>query len=423
MKSTAALLALLLSATATPALAQYETPPPTASAPPKAQPAAPRKGQPPAEAKGPRPSKGAQKALIELNRVIQAKEVAAYPAALAAAQAVATTNEDRFLIAQMQLSKAVAEKDDATMVAAINDIAGTDVLDSATVASLLIGAGASQYTAKQYDQAAASFERALSLAPGNSEATVNLAETRFAQGRKAEAVPLLQRVIAADLAAGRKPEEAIYRRAFGIAYDSRLPASVDIARQWVVSYPSPASWRNALASYQNLNRPGTEHLLNLMRLMRATGTLDSAIDVNLYASAAFDAGNYSEAQTVVDEALAKQTVSANDRLVKEVVDALKAKPKATAADLETAVKDAKTAAAYVRIGDRYFGLGNYAKAIELYRAAEGKAGADANLINMHLGMALARSGDKAGALEAFKKVTGPSAPVAQYWTIYVNQAA
>ena len=419
MKSTAALLALMLAAGSAPALAQYDSPPSQPSAPPTAQ----AQGQDAAEAKGPRPSKGARKALVELQKVIQAKNAAAFPAALAAAQAAATTNEDRYLIAQMQLTKALADKDDAATAASINAIATTGVLDSATVAGLFIGLGAKQYTAKQFDQAAASFERGISLAPGNTEAISNLAETRFAQGRKDEAVPLLQKVIAADLAAGRKPQEAIYRRAFAIAYNSRMPASVDIARQWLVSYPSATSWRNALATYQNLNRPGNEQLLNLMRLMRAAGVLDNAIDVNLYASAAFDSGNYSESQAVVDEALAKQTVTASDRLVKEVVDALKTKPKATAADLETAVKDAKTAASLVRIGDRYFGMGNYAKAIELYRMAEGKGGADANLINMHLGMAMARSGDKAGALEAFKKVTGPSAPIAQFWTIYVNQQA
>lgn len=323
----------------------------------------------------------------------------------------------------MQLRKALADKDNAATAAAINDIVATGLHDAATTANLLIGAGTALYSAKQYDQAAASFERALSLSPSNREAVVNLAETRSAQGRQAEAAPLLQKVIAADLAAGRKAEEAMYRRAFGYAYEARLPASIDIARQWVTSYPSPTSWRNALAAYQNLNKPGTEQLLNLMRLMRATGALGNAIDITLYANAAFDQGNYSEAQAIVDEGLAKQTVSPNDPLIKEMVGALSGKPKATAADLETAVKDAKTAAAFVRIGDRYFGLGNYAKAIELYRMAEGKAGADANLLNMHLGMALARSGDKAGAIEAFKKVTGPDAPIAQFWTIYVNQGA
>ena len=68
-------------------------------------------------------------------------------------------------------------------------------------------------------------------------------------------------------------------------------------------------------------------------------------------------------------------------------------------------------------------MGDYAKAVELYRQAEGQAGVDANLVNMHLGMALARSGDKAGAAAAFKKVSGPNAQIAQYWTIYLNQAA
>jgi tetratricopeptide (TPR) repeat protein len=422
MKSTFALLALMLSASAAPALAQYRAS--------RAQPSVPEaavpdeaEAQPAGKAKALRPSKGAQKALVELQKVIQANNAAAYPTALAAAKAVATTNEDRYLIAQMQLKKALADKDDAAMAAAINDIAATGVLDVPTTVSLLIGAGTALYTAKQYDHAAASFERAASLAPSNRDAAMNLAKARLAQGRKAEAAPLLQKVIAADLATGRKPEEAIYRRAFAMAYEARLPVSVDIARQWVVSYPSPTSWRNALAVYLNLNNPETEQLLNLMRLMRTAGALENAVDVSLYANAAFNQGNYSEAQAVIDEGLAKQTVKANDRLIKEVVAALSGKPKATLADLETATKDAKTAAAFVRIGDRYFGLGNYAKAIELYRMAEGKAGADANLINMHLGMALARSGDKAGALEAFKKVTGPAQPIAQFWTIYVNQAA
>lgn len=426
MKPTFALLALLTTASAAPALAQY------GSAPPAAPPRIPQptvqqqegedKAAPAADS-GARPSKGALKAIVALQNAIKANDAAAYPGALAAAKAAASTNQDRYLIGRLQLNKAFAEKDTASMREAIDAIAGSGVLDTTTVANLYTGLGSSLYSAKQFDQAAAAFERGLALDPNNLDSMTNLAESRFAMGRKAEAVPLLQKVVATRIAAGQKPPEALYRRMFDIAYDSRLPNSVEIGRQWVAAYPNTTSWRNALAVYQNLNKPGVEEVLNLLRLMRTTGALSNPADFSLYATAAADQGNYIEAQAVIDEGLAKQAINANDRLIKEIIDGLKAKPKATVADLEVAAKDAKTPAAFVRVGDRFFGLGNYDRAIELYRMAEGKPGADANLVNMHLGMALARKGDKAGAAEAFKKVTGPNAGIAQYWTIYVNQLA
>ena len=79
--------------------------------------------------------------------------------------------------------------------------------------------------------------------------------------------------------------------------------------------------------------------------------------------------------------------------------------------------------AAVAAGDLLYGYGQYAKAAELYRAALSKSGADANLINLHLGMALARSGDKAGATAALNAVTGPRVEIAKYWLTYLSTAA
>ena len=81
---------------------------------------------------------------------------------------------------------------------------------------------------------------------------------------------------------------------------------------------------------------------------------------------------------------------------------------------------AKTPAALIRIGDGYYGLGDNAKAAELYREAIAK-GADANLAHLHLGMALVRSGDRAGAIEALEKVSGANAEVAKFWLIFARQ--
>ena len=58
-----------------------------------------------------------------------------------------------------------------------------------------------------------------------------------------------------------------------------------------------------------------------------------------------------------------------------------------------------------------------------YRLALQKGGIDANTANTRLGIALARSGDKAGAQAALAAVTGPRAPIAHYWVIWLNRAA
>ena len=70
---------------------------------------------------------------------------------------------------------------------------------------------------------------------------------------------------------------------------------------------------------------------------------------------------------------------------------------------------AATGALALKIGDAFYGYGEHAKAIALYRAALTKGGVDANLVNTRLAMALLASGDRAGAEAAFKALTGPRA--------------
>ncbi len=77
----------------------------------------------------------------------------------------------------------------------------------------------------------------------------------------------------------------------------------------------------------------------------------------------------------------------------------------------------------VRIGARYYGMGDYANAADIYRQVLTKPDADKDVANLHLGMALARAGDKAGATAAFNAVTGARADIAKFWMIYVQQHA
>ncbi|HEX5237318.1 MAG TPA: hypothetical protein VFW39_02505, partial [Sphingomicrobium sp.] len=230
------------------------------------------------------------------------------------------------------------------------------------------------------------------------------------------------RAIQADAAAGQKAPEAVYKRALSIAYDAKLPNAVDLAREWVAAYPSPDSWHNAIAVYRNEYHPDEESTLDLLRLMQAAGALTTPGDYSLFLEAAADQSNYNEAQAIVNAGIAAHVINPADSRFKSDIAALNTKSKATVADLETATKTAANATALLRIGDRYYGMGDFAQAADLYRQAKAK-GVDADLANLHLGMALARSGDKAGATAALNAVTGARAEVAKFWLAYVQQHA
>jgi tetratricopeptide (TPR) repeat protein len=414
MKLTTTALGLVLALAAAPIAAQMYSPPP--SAPQQTTTGdQPNQKQPQIQ-----PSSGARKAIVDLQTAVNANEFTKVPGLVAAAQSVAKTKEDRYIIGQLQVKAALAAKDNVMLAAAIDTVAASGYVDQAKVAELYMGLGTTFYNAKDFARAATAYERAASLNPRSPDPLINIAESRYGMGQKAEAVATFQRAIQATIAAGQKPREDLLKRTAGIAYEASLPTAADLSRQWVAAYPSPGSWHDAVAIYRNLNKPDVEGTLVLFRLMQATNSLQGAADYSLFATAAADQSNFNEAKAVIDQGIAANQVDPANPLFRDLIAAMKTKPVATEADLNAALKMAPSAGAQIRIGDRFYGSGNYAKAAEVYRAALGKPGVDANVANLHLGMALARTGDKAGAAAALNAVSGPHAPLAKYWLLYLS---
>ncbi len=414
-------IVLVAALTATPAAAQYGTaaqqqmavhPSTTTQQPAQPQSAAPTV----------KPSSKALKAIIDLQTAVNKNDVATIPAKIAAAQAVASTKEDRYLIGEFQLKAAAAANDLPAAASGIDAIAASGVLDNAHVATLYRSLGGSYFKANQFPQAAAAFQRAIALDPHDSDSLMALAESQNGAGQKAEAVATFQRAIQASVAAGQKPEEAVYRRALSIAYEAKLPNAVELGQEWLAAYPSPDSWHNALAIYRNVEHPDEAATFDLLRLSRATNSMVGAGDYFNYASAAAEQANFGEARAVIAEGISSGKIKPTDAGISDVQAALKGKNAPTAAELAAAEKSAAVPNAFIRVGDRYYGAGNYQKAAELYRTALAK-GADANLGNLRLGEALARSGDKAGATAALGKVGGSLAGVAKFWMIYAQRQA
>jgi tetratricopeptide (TPR) repeat protein len=367
-------------------------------------------------------SKQAGKLIVDLQKSVQANEAAAIPAKLAAAKAAAQSADDKFAIGQLQRQAATAANDLAGIAEATDYLAASGYLTGDVVASLYNAAGIKYFNGKDFARAVPLFQKASAADPKSSEAVRLLGEAQNSLGQSAQAASMLQRALQMATAAGQKPAEDDFKRAVSVAYNAKLPIAVDLGRQWVTAYPNAESWRNAIAIYRNLNRPGVQGSIDLLRLARAASGLTSAGDYSLYATAAAEQGNFNEAQAVIDEGLAAQKIKTSDPVIRDTVAGLRTKPKAKAAELEASAKTATTSVALVRIGDRFYGLGDYARAAELYRQAVAKGG-DTGLANLHLGMALARAGDKAGATAALNAVTGPNADIAKYWLLYVGRAA
>jgi tetratricopeptide (TPR) repeat protein len=367
----------------------------------------------------PKPSGKAMKSIIALNNAATGKDAAAFAAALPEAKANAANAGDNYLIGMLMMNMAIGANDVPGMAAAVDQIAQSGYLPTAEVAGLYQSLAGTLNSAKQPEQAAAALQKGLALDPNNLDLMTSLAETDFSANKVADGIIVLRKAIALKAAAEGKAPENYYKRGVGMAYGAKLPVAMDLTREWVAAYPNPDSWHNALAIYQNMTQRTPALSLEIYRLMAATNSL-TAQDYVVYAASAFDAGNYVESQAALDAGIAAGKIRADSADAKDVLDALKAKPKATAADLEVAAKSVTDAKGRMRVGDRYLGMGNYAEAIALYRAADGQPGIDQDLLKLHLGAALARSGDKAGAKAVFQTVGGAWKPMATYWLLYTG---
>ena len=404
MKSTMTAVALALAFTAAPVAAQV----PAAA---QAQAANPNPDLKP-------PSKGALKAIQELQAAVTAKDAANIPAKIAAARAVASTPDDRYWVGALQYIAAKDAKDEAAKAAAIEELLASGKAPKGDINALNFELSDAYVATKQPDKAAAVLERLIAAQPTNVDAVLSLAEVRKAQGRQADAVATLQKSIAGW---NGKADERLYKFAVQYSYDSKLPSAKDIARQWLEAYPSPQSWRNSLLVYRQSSQLDDSALLDYFRLARAAGTLQGN-DPYGYAAKALLKGYPGEAKAVLDEAIAAKTLDASKPEIKELQGVVNAKAQGDHESLAASAKaaaSAPTAKQALTTGDAYYGYGDYAKAAEMYRLALTKSGADSGLVNLHLGMALARAGDKAGATEALNAVSGPRSELAKYWLTYL----
>lgn len=372
------------------------------------------------------PSREARPALAALQKAVTEKKTAEIPALAQAALAAAKTPVDRYFVYQLQLQPALDAKNDAALLPLLEGLIATGVPTGTQLVSLFSNAARLNLNAGALDKAAAQIEQAIAADANNPSHHVVLGEVRNRQKRPAEAVAAFQRAIALRQQAGQPADQAIADRAFAIAFNNRLPIARDLALDQVKRSPNPKNWRNALKIYEQGSGLSAADKIDLFRLQRLTKSLEGEGDYFPYVDALMTRGLPGEAKAVLDEAFAASKLDRSKAIWKELHSSASSRVASDRASLaagERAAASAATARPAIATADALLSYGEYARAIALYRAALAKPGVDADVANLRLGIALTRSGDKAGATAAFNAVKGSRSGLARMWLTYLGSQA
>ena len=368
-------------------------------------------------------SKEFRAAIAPAQAAIKANDPTA-AAKLDAADALAKEPDEKYVAAAVRLELGSAQKNAAIQAAAVEAMLASGAAPAADLPKLNFYAGQFAYQANDTAKALKYLTEGERLGYKQDSIYLLLAETNFKLNQIAAGLPFVDKAIAASTAAGTKPPEAWYARAFGMAYKGKLMGeAARWSRAQVQAYPTAMNWRNALIVFRDSAQRDGQQMVDIFRLMRASKSLAGERDYFEFAALCSERGLPGEAKAIIDEGMATGTVPAGSRALSELRATVSAKIPADQASLASAEKAAMASAngrLAANTGDAFLGYGQDAKAIALYRAALTKGGADVDAVNTRLGIALMRSGDKDGARTAFQAVKGQRADIAAFWLLWLD---
>jgi tetratricopeptide (TPR) repeat protein len=381
-------------------------------------------------AQGPALSKEERAALLPVQNAITAKDWGAAQAALPAAVAAATGPGGRYYVGRFQVEIGIGLNNTALQSQGLDNMIASGQVPAADLPTFYRNQGALANTANNKAKAEAAFAKVVELTPNDPQALISLAQVKSDLKKPAEAVQLISRAIELKSGAGQKVEESWYKYALKLAFDGRSnPAlremSQKLSRDLVTAYPTKENWRDSVLIFRDTNNLDAAADLDVLRFMRASGSLAGERDWYDLADGLVKAGNYAEAKAVLDDGIAKRMIDSKKPYFADLSRLISARMAGDRASLngeESKAMAAATGANALKIGDAFYGYGEHAKAIALYRAALTKGGVDANLVNTRLAMALLASGDRAGAETAFRSLTGPRQNLGAFWLAWLARS-
>ena len=362
-------------------------------------------------------------ALQPYEKALAAKDYATASAAVTAARAVAKTPDEKYIADRVALNIATDQKDEAAQTVAMNGILASGAAPQNEVALFNSALASRAFNAKDTTNAMRYAAAARAAGSTNPDLALIEAQSYANLNDYPKAIAAFEKIIAARKAAGETVDQSFYARNAQLAQKAGDQALLDKSLlAWVTAYPSSKTWHDVLINSMAAGKYPSDVQLDYLRLMRAAQALNTAEEYRSYAQLASYDNLNGEVIAVVDAGTGAGVLQPGDTA--EVYGQAKSKSAEDQASLkrEIASASSKTAAKPVTAAaDALAGYGDYANAISLYKIAADKPGADANELNLKLGVAQAMSSQYADAKASFAKVTGPRQVLATYWTVWLDK--
>lgn len=266
------------------------------------------------------------------------------------------------------------------------------------------------YRAGQYDKAIQLARRA-----GGQQSQLLLAQALLQKGDKRGAATAYQALIRAN---GPHTDWLENLASLQFSYDKA--GYLATVRQLIKQDPSPARFRTLLSSLKSQNM-SDQARLTLFQLMRQTGNLTDAADVQEISKLAIIGGLPGVAVGAIADAQKANVVNTADPIIARILQKANADQAALTAQMP---RMPGTPDGRMRAGNAMFGSNNYPGAAAAYRQVVASKATNADLARMLQGIAQLRSGDAAGGRQTFETVPKTSVfyDVAQIWSLYAVSA-
>jgi tetratricopeptide (TPR) repeat protein len=381
--------------------------------------------------KPPTITKAVAKEVAAAQAAIKAEKWTDCVAALVPTDAAANkTPYDDFAVSELRMSCSARAQDLAVLEPAlarsIEVGEANGFLDAETVASRRLSLTRVNFQNKDYPRTIAVGERALQANPANGDQVRDLVtRAKFLTNDYAGTATFVEAWVADQEKRGVKPDDTALGVWASACVRLKDNACVTKAVDKQVRYaPNREAWNNLTLLL--LRSAPQDRTLQVLRFADEIGSLEEADQVTEYASLCMEKGFPGEAEGALQRGIdagkfgPKESLPAGTRSLQQTARTQATSDRASLPKLAKEAAAQKTGTAEVRLGQAYFGYGQYAEAIAAIERGLAKGGVkDVPEANLSLGIAKLRAGDKAGASAAFDAVKGDDflQRLAGYWNL------
>lgn len=374
----------------------------------------------------PSTSKQFRAAMAQAQVATRSGDEGAYQAGISSAATMAASPDEKYYLAALQYSRAISlsQRDRARKALGEMLRSGSPLVTDAS--ALNVQAAIMAYEAADYKESQARFIDADRTGIKDPNALLAYADLHARAKRPAEALVLANRAFTLAAAGGKPIPESWYLRAESLAVAAKQPAEMArLGRLLLAAYPTAQNWRTTLMNYADAASLGRSARFDLIRVLFDRGALAGERDINEYADLALNNRASGEARIALDQGIRNAISSATSSDVKQRLASAGKAAGAEKAAVGRGTSASASTSAKVEAADITLANGESAKAAALYQAALTSASSPINRdeANLRLGIALARSGQKAAAKTALSAVGGPLADIAKFWILHIDTTA